>query len=95
MTPSTSYTSPSISDHVLSSYTALQASIAHLQHVPDALAHQAQRVKDLQRELLETKENVGKYAEVTKKAREMRNSTTRRLAHRLTRRTELADKEER
>lgn len=79
------------------------AAIAELDYIPSAVSQQTAYLKDLEVQLRRSEEKLKKLAETTKKERKeheaLRDSTARRLAHKLTGRREKfearASKEER
>ncbi|KIM41869.1 hypothetical protein M413DRAFT_27430 [Hebeloma cylindrosporum] len=68
-------------------HTQLLNLIADLEYVPQARKQQASYIKDLESQVLALKENIALLAEKTKKERKehetLRDSTSRRLAHKL------------
>ncbi|KAF8064293.1 hypothetical protein FPV67DRAFT_1504321 [Lyophyllum atratum] len=76
----------------------LMASISELDYIPSALSHQASYVKDLETQLRQSENRLKKLSETTAKERKehiaLRDSTARRLAHKLTGRREKFEAKE-
>lgn len=68
-------------------HTRLLSTIAGLDYVPAAKEHQTNYIKDLETQLAASKSKVAQFAQKTKKERKehevLRDSTARRLAHKL------------
>ena len=84
-------------------YTRLATAIAKLEYVPSAKKHQIDSIEDLEGQLATIQKEVAQLAEKTKKERKehetLRDSTSRRFAHKLLGKQQefeaLASKEER
>lgn len=68
-------------------HTGLLSTIAELDYVPAAKEHQIKYIEDLETQLATSKSQVEQLSQKTKKERKeheaLRDSTTRRLAHKL------------
>ena len=84
-------------------HSRLLTTIGHLEYVPSAKKHQISYIEDLEGQLAQIQKEVAQLAEKTKKERKehetLRDSTSRRFAHKLLGKAEKyeakANKEER